>query len=137
MIDENFRVLILDPSRTMCRLIETIVGQLYKKSSVTHADDADDVVKRLKNKSTYDFIFLDWDMASKANVLRAMYPYKGRSLIILTTIELTQAKINISLKAGANNCMQKPFDYDCFVRMITDTRKMSALLEAQKVLKTT
>ena len=67
---------------------------------------------------------LDWELAAKTNLLSDIKKIKGKKImVIITTLELTEEKIDIAIKSGAHNCINKPFDVDFFKTIMIQTRK--------------
>ena len=109
------RILIVDDSSTMRRIIGNVVMQLgFTKDSF---DEAEDGVKawKLLSESRYDVILTDWNMPNM-NGLELVKKVRGeggvhqKTPIIMITTEGGKGEVIIALKAGVNNYIVKPFN---------------------------
>ncbi|UTJ05991.1 response regulator [Arcobacter roscoffensis] len=108
------RILIVDDSSTMRRIIGNVVMQLgYAKDDF---DEAEDGVKawKLLGESNYDVILTDWNMPNMNGLdlvkkVRAEGAHQKTPIIMITT-EGGKGEVITALKAGVNNYIVKPFN---------------------------
>ncbi|MGB6327596.1 MAG: response regulator [Halarcobacter sp.] len=108
------RILIVDDSSTMRRIIGNVVMQLgYSKEDF---DEAEDGVKawKLLGESQYDIILTDWNMPNMNGLdlvkkVRAGGSHQKSPIIMITT-EGGKGEVITALKAGVNNYIVKPFN---------------------------
>ncbi len=108
------KVLIVDDSSTMRRIIGNVVQQLGV--SKEDFDEAEDGVVALKlfNENTYDVVLTDWNMPNM-NGLQLVQNIRGINKavpIIMITTEGGKGEVITALKAGVNNYIVKPFSAD-------------------------
>ena len=111
------RVLIVDDSSTMRRIIGNVVQQLgIKKEEFEEAEDGV-VAWKLLSESTFDVILTDWNMPNM-NGLQLVQKVRGEGSthrgtpIIMITTEGGKGEVITALKAGVNNYIVKPFSAD-------------------------
>ena len=108
------RILIVDDSSTMRRIIGNVVMQLgYAKEDF---DEAEDGVKawKLLGESQYDIILTDWNMPNMNGLdlvkkTRSEGDHQKTPIIMITT-EGGKGEVITALKAGVNNYIVKPFN---------------------------
>lgn len=108
------RILIVDDSSTMRRIIGNVVMQLgFSKEDF---DEAEDGVKawKLLGESQYDIILTDWNMPNM-NGLDLVKKTRSegshmKTPIIMITTEGGKGEVITALKAGVNNYIVKPFN---------------------------
>lgn len=108
------KILIVDDSSTMRRIIGNVVMQLgYAKEDF---DEAEDGVKawKLLNESQYDIILTDWNMPNMNGLelvkkVRSEGNHQKVPIIMITT-EGGKNEVITALKAGVNNYIVKPFN---------------------------
>ncbi len=108
------KILIVDDSSTMRRIIGNVVMQLgFTKDSF---DEAEDGVKawKLLSESRYDVILTDWNMPNM-NGLELVKKVRSEGIhqktpIIMITTEGGKGEVITALKAGVNNYIVKPFN---------------------------
>lgn len=107
------KILIVDDSSTMRRIIGNVVMQLgFTKENF---DEAEDGVKawKLLSENTYDVILTDWNMPNMNGLdlvkkTRAEGNHTKVPIIMITT-EGGKGEVITALKAGVNNYIVKPF----------------------------
>ncbi len=107
------KILIVDDSSTMRRIIGNVVMQLG--FSRDDFDEAEDGVKAWKQlaEMQYDIILTDWNMPNM-NGLELVKKVRGegnhqKTPIIMITTEGGKGEVITALKAGVNNYIVKPF----------------------------
>ena len=107
------RILIVDDSSTMRRIIGNVVMQLgFSKDSF---DEAEDGLKawKLLSENEYGVILTDWNMPNM-NGLELIQKIRAggkhqKTPIIMSTSEGRKREGITALKAGVNNYIGKPF----------------------------
>lgn len=108
------KILIVDDSSTMRRIIGNVVMQLgIEKESFDEAEDGLKAWNMLSNKQ-YDVILTDWNMPNMNGLelvkkIRAEGNHKTTPIIMITT-EGGKSEVITALKAGVNNYIVKPFN---------------------------
>lgn len=108
------RILIVDDSSTMRRIIGNVVMQLgYSKEDFNEAEDGVKAWKLL-GESQYDIILTDWNMPNMNGLdlvkkVRAGGSHQKSPIIMITT-EGGKGEVITALKAGVNNYIVKPFN---------------------------
>lgn len=108
------RILIVDDSSTMRRIIGNVVMQLgVARDDFNEAEDGVQAWKLLQ-ESSYDVILTDWNMPNM-NGLELVKKIRGEGSnhrgvpIIMITTEGGKGEVITALKAGVNNYIVKPF----------------------------
>jgi two-component system, chemotaxis family, chemotaxis protein CheY len=107
------KILIVDDSSTMRRIIGNVITQLgFTKDNF---DEAEDGVKawKLLTEAHYDVILTDWNMPNM-NGLELVQKVRSegthqKTPIIMITTEGGKSEVITALKAGVNNYIVKPF----------------------------
>ncbi len=108
------KILIVDDSSTMRRIIGNVVMQLgIEKESFDEAEDGLKAWNMLSNKQ-YDVILTDWNMPNMNGLelvrkVRGEGNHKNTPIIMITT-EGGKSEVITALKAGVNNYIVKPFN---------------------------
>lgn len=110
------KILIVDDSSTMRRIIGNVVQQLgHTKEDF---DEAEDGLKawKLLNEGQYDVILTDWNMPNMNGLdlvkkVRSEGAHQKTPIIMITT-EGGKGEVITALKAGVNNYIVKPFSAD-------------------------
>lgn len=107
------RILIVDDSSTMRRIIGNVVMQLgFSKDSF---DEAEDGLKawKLLSENEYGVILTDWNMPNMNGLELIQKICAGgkhqKTPIIMITTEGGKGEVITALKAGVNNYIVKPF----------------------------
>jgi two-component system chemotaxis response regulator CheY len=110
------KVLIVDDSSTMRRIIGNVVQQLgIKKDDFDEAEDGV-VAWKLLSQNKYDVVLTDWNMPNMNGLqlvqkIRGEGEHRGVPIIMITT-EGGKGEVITALKAGVNNYIVKPFSAD-------------------------
>ena len=109
------KILIVDDSSTMRRIIGNVVMQLgFTKDSFDEAEDGLKAWKAL-SETQYDVILTDWNMPNMnglelVNKIRTDGGIHQKTPIIMITTEGGKGEVITALKAGVNNYIVKPFN---------------------------
>ena len=107
------RILVVDDSSTMRRIITNVILQLgYKKDDIEEAENGQ-IAWELLNNSQFDVVLTDWNMPIMSGLdlvklIRNEDKYASLPIIMITT-EGGKAEVVTALKAGVNNYIVKPF----------------------------
>lgn len=107
------RILVVDDSSTMRRIITNVILQLgYKKDDIEEAENGQ-IAWELLNNGEFDVILTDWNMPIMSGLdlvklIRNEDKYASLPIIMITT-EGGKAEVVTALKAGVNNYIVKPF----------------------------
>lgn len=108
------KILIVDDSSTMRRIIGNVVMQLGIDKE--DFDEAEDGVKAwgMLAKAQYDVILTDWNMPNMNGLdlvkkVRKEGNHQSTPIIMITT-EGGKGEVITALKAGVNNYIVKPFN---------------------------
>ena len=108
------RILIVDDSTTMRRIIGNVVQQLgVAKEDFDEAEDGVVAWNLCQTKGNYDVILTDWNMPNM-NGLELVKKIRGggahqKTPIVMITTEGGKGEVITALKAGVNNYIVKPF----------------------------
>jgi two-component system chemotaxis response regulator CheY len=106
------RILIVDDSSTMRRIIGNVVQQLgVAKDDFDEAEDGVVAWKLFQEKNDYDVVLTDWNMPNM-NGLELVKHIRSadKSIpIVMITTEGGKGEVITALKAGVNNYIVKPF----------------------------
>ena len=108
------KILIVDDSSTMRRIIGNVVMQLgFTRDNFEEAEDGVKAWKLL-SEAHYDVILTDWNMPNMNGLelvkkIRSEGTHQKTPIIMITT-EGGKSEVIIALKAGVNNYIVKPFN---------------------------
>jgi two-component system chemotaxis response regulator CheY len=106
------RILIVDDSSTMRRIIGNVVQQLgVAKDDFDEAEDGVVAWKLFKEKNDYDVVLTDWNMPNMngLELVKAIRGVNTEIPIVMITTEGGKGEVITALKAGVNNYIVKPF----------------------------
>ena len=124
------KILIVDDSSTMRRIIGNVVQQLgVAKGDFDEAEDGVVAWKLLQEKK-YDVILTDWNMPNMNGLelvkkIRAEGSHIKTPIIMITT-EGGRGEVIAALRAGVNNYIVKPFPVE------TLKEKLDTVLNVRK-----
>jgi two-component system chemotaxis response regulator CheY len=106
------KILVVDDSSTMRRIIVNTLGRLGYKDVVQGADGVE-AWDALQNNPDIGVVITDWNMPNMNGLelvkkIRAEEKYIDVPIIMVTT-EGGKAEVITALKAGVNNYIVKPF----------------------------
>ena len=107
------KILVVDDSSTMRRIITNVVLQLgYKNNNIMEAENGERAWELLNNEEI-DLVLTDWNMPVMSGLdlvknIRGADSFKKLPIIMITT-EGGKAEVITALKAGVNNYIVKPF----------------------------
>jgi len=106
------KILVVDDSSTMRRIIKNTLARLGYKDVIEGADGIE-AWDALQNNPDTEVVITDWNMPNMNGLelvkkIRAEERYKDMPIIMVTT-EGGKKEVIIALKAGVNNYIVKPF----------------------------
>lgn len=109
------RILIVDDSSTMRRIIGNVVQQLgVAKDDFDEAEDGVVAWKLFQEKNNYDVVLTDWNMPNMngLDLVKHIRSADKKVPIVMITTEGGKGEVITALKAGVNNYIVKPFSAD-------------------------
>ncbi len=133
MIDEKFKVLIVDDDSTLRELLsETIHGMGYM---VDTAENGEDALKKLK-RDKYDLVVSDLKMPGMdgLKLLDHIKSLDSNILVIIITAYATLESAVKAIEKGAYDYIAKPFRLDEFVVVVRNACEKLRLLRQRDSL---
>lgn len=109
------RILIVDDSSTMRRIIGNVVQQLgVSKQDFDEAEDGVVAWNLFKQNNNYDVVLTDWNMPNMngLDLVKQIRSVDKKIPIVMITTEGGKGEVITALKAGVNNYIVKPFSAD-------------------------
>jgi len=109
------RILIVDDSSTMRRIIGNVVQQLgVAKEDFDEAEDGVVAWTLFQEKNNYDVVLTDWNMPNMngLDLVKHIRSVDKKTPIVMITTEGGKGEVITALKAGVNNYIVKPFSAD-------------------------
>ena len=106
------RILIVDDSTTMRRIIGNVVQQLgVAKDDFDEAEDGVVAWELFQKKNNYDVVLTDWNMPNMngLELVKTIRNVDKKIPIVMITTEGGKGEVITALKAGVNNYIVKPF----------------------------
>lgn len=106
------RILIVDDSSTMRRIIGNVVQQLgVPKEDFDEAEDGVVAWKLFQTNNNYDVVLTDWNMPNMngLELVKTIRTVDKKVPIVMITTEGGKGEVITALKAGVNNYIVKPF----------------------------
>jgi two-component system chemotaxis response regulator CheY len=106
------KILIVDDSSTMRRIIGNVVQQLgVSKDDFDEAEDGVVAWKLFQEKGDYDVVLTDWNMPNMngLELVKTIRAKDKKIPIVMITTEGGKGEVITALKAGVNNYIVKPF----------------------------
>lgn len=123
MNDKPLKVVYIDDDPDDRFLFEAALAQAFQNASLTLFGDSVNAIDVLqKSGERYDVIFLDLNMPVKSGLdvlheLKDVIQKDGLRIVILTTSG-SDANVRATYELGAVLYVQKPTDFDEFVRLL-------------------
>jgi two-component system, chemotaxis family, chemotaxis protein CheY len=119
------RVLIIDDSAAMRRMLAAYVGELQADS--VQAVDGQEAIELLDAQGPFDVALVDWDMP-RINGIQFLLHVRGSSKyrhmkLVMVTAHVNFEDLQQALECGADDYIMKPVTVD----MITDKLRMLGL----------
>jgi two-component system chemotaxis response regulator CheY len=129
------RVLVVDDSRTMRKIIRTALDELRHESlEVLEAGDGIEALQLLRNeKLEIDLVLIDWNMPRLDGIgflkqLKVISPFREIHVIMVTS-QAVRANVAEALRWGACDYVIKPFTSDVLLEKI---RKVASKVETRR-----
>ena len=106
----SLKVLVVDDSSTMLRIITNVLNQLNINDVLTAKDGKE--AWDLFQKHVFDIILTDWNMPNMngLDLVKHIRNIDKEIPIIMITTEGGKTEVITALKAGVNNYIIKPFN---------------------------
>ena len=129
-LEVRMRVLVVDDSRTMRRMIIKQLAEL-SITDVVEAGDGKEALTELsklyKAKEKIDLILTDWNMPAMTGLdfVKAIrkHAFMEKVPIVMITTNNTKADVLAAVDAGINNYITKPFTPETLRDKIVETLK--------------
>jgi two-component system chemotaxis response regulator CheY len=107
---KDLKILIVDDSKTMLRIIGNVVKQIGVEYSKT-AEDGQQALDLFKNEK-FNVVLTDWNMPvmDGLTLVKNIRKINKEVPIVMITTEGGKMEVIKALKAGVNNYIVKPFD---------------------------
>ncbi len=119
---ESLKVLVIDDDATTCSLLETVLQMENYQTASTNKIENGDIVAVLNNERP-DMLILDFHMGAietleYVTVIRANENWQHLPILMASAIDRRQE----CLKAGANEFILKPFNWQEMTQIINRLR---------------
>ena len=114
------KALVVDDSRSMRAILTKQLRELG--FTVVEAPGGTEALRALDQDGPFDLVLLDWNMPEMdghevLTLIRAQDAYKEVRVMMVTT-ESEMSQVSVTLEAGANEYLMKPFDRDALVEKL-------------------
>jgi len=114
------KALVVDDSRSMRAILSKQLRELG--FTVVEASGGTEALRSLDQEGPFDIVLLDWNMPEMdghevLTLIRAQDAYKEVRVMMVTT-ESEMSQVSVTLEAGANEYLMKPFDRDALVEKL-------------------
>ncbi len=105
------KILVVDDSSTMRRIIINTLSRLGFKDTIPAADGVEAWEAYKNNKDDISIIITDWNMPNMngLELVKKVRSVDKKTPIIMVTTEGGKKEVITALKAGVNNYIVKPF----------------------------
>lgn len=127
------KILIVEDSLTMRRIILNVLKQLgFQDNDCHEAENGLDALKLLE-KNKYDIILTDWNMPKMSGLEMVKYirmedEFNKNTPIIMITTEGAKEEVISALKAGVTNYIVKPFNAETLKGKLESVMKRLAFV---------
>ena len=120
------KVLIVDDSSTMRRIVGNALKQVDAQATVVEAEDGVDGFTKYEANKDANLILCDWNMPNMNgfDLLVKLVGSGCKTPIIMVTTEAEKENVIKAIKAGAKNYITKPFTPDIFSAKVKQTLGM-------------
>ena len=114
------KALVVDDSRSMRAILSKQLRELG--FTVVEAPGGTEALRSLDQEGPFDIVLLDWNMPEMdghevLTLIRAQEAYKEVRVMMVTT-ESEMSQVSVTLEAGANEYLMKPFDRDALLEKL-------------------
>ena len=114
------KALVVDDSRSMRAILAKQLRELG--FTVVEAGGGTEALRSLDQDGPFDLVLLDWNMPEMdghevLTLIRAQDAYKEVRVMMVTT-ESEMSQVSVTLEAGANEYLMKPFDRDALLEKL-------------------
>ena len=117
------KVLVVDDSSTMRRIISNALKQFMTDLVIVEAEDGNDGFEKFKANGDLNLILSDWNMPNCDGLtfLKKVVETGSKIPVIMVTTEAEKSNVVIAIKSGAKNYVTKPFTPDILKAKINQT----------------
>lgn len=113
-LDMNIKILIVDDSRPMLKIIRSLLKQIGL-GNVEEATDGHEALKKLQAEPGWGLIVSDWNMEPGMNGLPFLKEVRANPALkhipfVMITAESKTDNVIAAKQAGVNNYIVKPFN---------------------------
>lgn len=121
------KVLVVDDSSTMRRIIANALKQLDAGVVIVEAEDGNDGMAKLAANQDLTLVLSDWNMPNCSGIEFLEKAIAGGCKVpfIMVTTEAEKANVIRAIKTGAKNYITKPFTPDVLNGKIKQTLGMA------------
>ena len=114
------KALVVDDSRSMRAILTKQLRELG--FTVVDVPGGTEALRALDQEGPFDLVLLDWNMPEMdghevLTLIRAQEAYRDVRVMMVTT-ESEMSQVSVTLEAGANEYLMKPFDRDALVEKL-------------------
>lgn len=114
------KILIVDDSSTMRRIIINILAQIGQ-NDIIQASDGNEAIEAIK-ADQIDLVLMDWNMPNMTGIdaLKTIRSMGLNMPVIMITTEAEKTRILEAIKCGASNYIIKPFSQDVVIGKVRE-----------------
>ncbi len=114
------KALVVDDSRSMRAILSKQLRELG--FTVVEAPGGTEALRALDRDGPFDLVLLDWNMPEMdghevLTLIRSQEAYQSVRVMMVTT-ESEMSQVSVTLEAGANEYLMKPFDREALVEKL-------------------
>jgi len=114
------KALVVDDSRSMRAILSKQLRELG--FTVVEVPGGTEALRSLDQEGPFDLVLLDWNMPEMdghevLTLIRSQEAYRSVRVMMVTT-ESEMSQVSVTLEAGANEYLMKPFDRDALLEKL-------------------
>ena len=114
------KALVVDDSRSMRAILSKQLRELG--FTVVEVPSGMEALRALDGEGPFDLVLLDWNMPEMdghevLTLIRCQEAYKDVRVMMVTT-ESEMSQVSVTLEAGANEYLMKPFDREALLEKL-------------------
>ncbi len=114
------KALVVDDSRSMRAILSKQLRELG--FTVVEVPGGTEALRALDGQGPFDLVLLDWNMPEMdghevLTLIRCQEAYKDVRVMMVTT-ESEMSQVSVTLEAGANEYLMKPFDREALLEKL-------------------
>ena len=117
------KILVVDDSSTMRRIIINALKQFMPEADLVEAKDGNEGIEQLAANQDVELILSDWNMPNCDGLtfLKEVVKTGHKAPVIMVTTEAEKGNVVTAIKSGAKNYVTKPFTPDVLKAKISHT----------------